>query len=335
MSEPLPTLSTRLAKVRILVVDDDPEMLQLLRNLLSKLGFQHIITATDGREGIRQIKASIANKTEIDLVLTDWVMSPMDGVEMMQFLRTSPDSPSPHIPIIVLSGRGEWNDVEKARDAGFNEYLIKPFTAKSLCQRITWVVDKPREFVMSPNYKGPCRRRRGVHLPEGVESDRRVRDLTTITPGKALKGKIGFDITMQQVLTPKVMEVAQKNIDIQAPQYRDLARKETIALMKMYREASLGNDVAKYLSQIKSRAFNLKSKSGIFGYSLASKVAHSLYMSCEHPLANEEHHLLVIQKHVETLYIIFEQDIKGEGDQLATDLLHSLETLINKYRKST
>src|SRR5687768_12817011 len=126
-SSNLPTLAKRLAKVRVLLVDDDVEMLQLLRGLLKQLGFLQIITATDGSEAIALLSDKKAMREhEIDLIITDWNMTPVTGIELLRFIRTSAESPNQYMPVIMLSGRGEWSDVEHARDAGFTEYLIKP-----------------------------------------------------------------------------------------------------------------------------------------------------------------------------------------------------------------
>src|SRR5690606_15423053 len=90
------------------------------------------------------------------------------GVELTHKIRTM-DSEKRFTPIIMLTGHGERFEIEKARDAGITEYLIKPFTAKTLCSRIIMVIDNTRSFVLAPEYKGPSRRRRSSDAPLGKE----------------------------------------------------------------------------------------------------------------------------------------------------------------------
>lgn len=324
-------LATRLSKVRVLLVDDDHEILHLIRGILIKLGFEHIINATDGSEAIQILKNSKSNKG-IDLVISDWNMLPVDGLELMRFIRTSPDSPNPFLPIIMLTGRGERADVEKARDAGFSEFLVKPFTAKSLCDRITLCVEQPREFVSSDSYKGPSRRRKEPKLPEGVTENRRKRNAVNTLPGKALKGKIGFDVSMQQIFTPEHVGGAQQYIDSNTDHFKQRALRDIAALMHTYRNACQVTERQKYYNKIKQLAFSIKSHSGTFGYDLGTHVAKSLYITCEKPMKSPEHQLIVVAKHIETLANVFQGDIKGEGGAVGKELMAGLNTLIQKYR---
>lgn len=328
----IPTLAARLSKVHVLVVDDDVEILQLLRGILDKLGFEHISAYTDASVPIRMFKNNEFTPP-IDLVITDWNMQPVSGLEFMTFLRHSSESPSPYMPIIMLSGYGEWKDVEIARDKGFSEYLVKPFSAKSLCDRIVLCVESPREFVSTDTYKGPSRRRRDGRLPVGVKEDRRKRTATNSIPGKALKSKIGYDINARQIFTREHVGEAQEFIDNAADAFRERAMKDIAELHHTYRNACLVPESEKYINTIKRRAFSLKSRAGIYGYHLASLVAKSLYSVCERPFPNPQSQLTVIEKHIETLRTIFVRDIQGEGDEVASQLLEGLETLILKYKK--
>lgn len=144
----------RLSKVNILVIDDDKAIANLIRNVLKNLGFGGLFVAHDADEGLKVIE-----KSPVDLIITDWEMEPVNGIELTKRVR-SMDSIKRFTPIIMLTGHGEKHEIETARDCGITEYLIKPFTAKSLCSRISTVVEMPRSFVVSKVYKGPSRRRR-------------------------------------------------------------------------------------------------------------------------------------------------------------------------------
>ena len=95
-----------------------------------------------------------------DIIFVDWVMSGMSGVELAQKIRSAPDSPNPFLPIIMLTGHTSIERVNLARDAGVNEFLAKPVSAKAILNRLVSVIEHPRPFVRTKSYFGPCRRRR-------------------------------------------------------------------------------------------------------------------------------------------------------------------------------
>lgn len=157
----------RLGKVTILVVDDDKAIANLIRNVLKNLGFGGVLVAHSAEEGLKLVE-----KSPVDLIITDWEMEPMNGIDMTKKIRLM-DSTRRFVPIIMLTGHGEKQEIEEARDCGITEYLIKPFTAKSLCSRISTVVEMPRSFVVGREYKGPSRRRRATDPASGTERRKR------------------------------------------------------------------------------------------------------------------------------------------------------------------
>ncbi len=96
----------------------------------------------------------------IDIVMTDLAMQPLDGIDFVRLLRNSPDSPNPMLPVIMITGHSTQARVFEARDAGVNEFLSKPVTARGVIERIAQVVENSRPFVRTPDYFGPDRRRR-------------------------------------------------------------------------------------------------------------------------------------------------------------------------------
>lgn len=142
-------------KITVLIIDDNMHMRSIIKELLRAVGIQDIKEAADPVEAFELIRT-----VPIDLVLVDFSMPIIDGVEFTQMVRTSSDSPNPYMPIVMITGHSERSRVHAARDAGVNEFLVKPVTAKSLIERITTVVNNPRSFVKSGGYFGPDRRRR-------------------------------------------------------------------------------------------------------------------------------------------------------------------------------
>jgi len=144
-----------LSEVDILIIEDNWILRSLLAEVLNGLGTPHPRVAKDGTQALTEIALKVP-----DLVITDWEMGPMDGIEFVRHVRDETASPCPALPIIMLTGHGEREKVEEARDAGINEFLIKPFTTHALYQRIVYVIERPQHFVRSGGYFGPDRRRK-------------------------------------------------------------------------------------------------------------------------------------------------------------------------------
>ena len=141
--------------LKILMVDDNPHMRVLLAEILKAVGVRHLFQAADGAEALEMLR-----REEIDIVMTDLAMQPLDGIDFCRLVRNSPDSPNPMVPIIMITGHSTLRRIGEARDVGANEFLAKPITARGVIHRITLIVEHPRAFVRTPDYFGPDRRRR-------------------------------------------------------------------------------------------------------------------------------------------------------------------------------
>jgi two-component system chemotaxis response regulator CheY len=141
--------------LKILLVDDNHHMRVLLTEILRAIGVRHVFEATDGAEALQLMRSH-----QIDIIMSDLAMQPLDGIDFVRLLRNSPDSPNPMAPVIMITGHSTMKRVNEARDVGVNEFLSKPVTARGVLERIGRVVENPRPFVRTSNYFGPDRRRR-------------------------------------------------------------------------------------------------------------------------------------------------------------------------------
>ena len=139
----------------MLLVDDNHHMRVLLTEILRAIGVRQVFEANDGAEALQTMRTH-----QIDIIMTDLAMQPLDGIDFVRLLRNSPDSPNPMAPVIMITGHSTQKRVQEARDVGVNEFLSKPVTARGVLERIAQVVDNPRSFVRAPAYFGPDRRRR-------------------------------------------------------------------------------------------------------------------------------------------------------------------------------
>lgn len=144
-----------LKNVTILIVDDNFPMLTLLKAMLTKFGIGTIITASNGKIGFNKFC-----KYNPDIVISDWMMDPKDGVDLAHMIRNDRSSPNPYVPFILMTGFSEEHRVVAARDVGITEFLLKPFSAVDLYKRLVTIIEAPRQFVRSKDFFGPDRRRR-------------------------------------------------------------------------------------------------------------------------------------------------------------------------------
>ena len=141
--------------VKILLVEDNVQMLQLLKTVLQSFGVGTVIACLNGEEAFKEF--CLHNP---DLVITDWLMTPCDGIMLSQKIRNEPLSPNPFVPIILMTGFSQERRVINARDTGVTEFLVKPFNARDLYKRIYQIIEKPRQFVKTEGFFGPDRRRK-------------------------------------------------------------------------------------------------------------------------------------------------------------------------------
>jgi two-component system, chemotaxis family, chemotaxis protein CheY len=149
------SVAVRYDLLKILIVDDNHHMRVMVAEILRALGVRHIYEAGDGAQGVKMMR-----NEPVDIIMTDLSMKPMDGIDFVRLLRNSPDSPGHMCPVIMITGHSTHQRVQEARNAGVNEFLAKPLTARGVIERLNQVIDHPRAFVRTPDYFGPDRRRR-------------------------------------------------------------------------------------------------------------------------------------------------------------------------------
>jgi two-component system, chemotaxis family, chemotaxis protein CheY len=132
----------RFPDLLVLIADQSVHMRRIVRDVISRGGIKRIVEAGDGAEAIEMFSTAIPN-----LMVVDWDMPMLTGEEFMRLVRTPATSPAPKVPIIMLMGNPQKNIVEKAIALGVNDVLVKPFSPKSLWQRMDQIIRYPREFV--------------------------------------------------------------------------------------------------------------------------------------------------------------------------------------------
>lgn len=142
------------SSLKILLIEDNQHMRSIVAAILKGSGIRNVREARDGAEGLDMLRQFPA-----DIALVDFNMDPIDGVEFTKMLRNASDSSNPYLPVVMITGHSERSRVIQARDAGVNEFVVKPLTARALLGRLDSVIMRPRPFIRCKTYFGPDRRR--------------------------------------------------------------------------------------------------------------------------------------------------------------------------------
>ena len=119
--------------MNVLVVDDYKTMLRILRNLLRQLNFSNIAEAENGAEALQKLR-----ETSFGLVVSDWNMEPMTGIQLLREVRADPKLK--HIPFVMITAESKSENVIAAKEAGVSNYIVKPFNAETLKSKLVSVL---------------------------------------------------------------------------------------------------------------------------------------------------------------------------------------------------
>jgi two-component system chemotaxis response regulator CheY len=119
--------------MKILIVDDARTMLQIIKGQFMQLGFNNLDLATDGQMALAKIKES-----KFDLVISDWNMEPMNGIDLLRAIRANPETQA--MPVILITAESKVENVVEAKKAGVNNYIIKPFNPVTLKEKLVAVI---------------------------------------------------------------------------------------------------------------------------------------------------------------------------------------------------
>lgn len=121
--------------MKILVVDDFPTMRRIIKNLLKDLGFENVDEAEDGAQGLEKLRGG-----SFEFVVSDWNMPNMDGLTMLQNIRADPNLAK--LPVLMVTAEAKKENIIAAAQAGANGYVVKPFTAATLEEKLNKIFEK-------------------------------------------------------------------------------------------------------------------------------------------------------------------------------------------------
>jgi DNA-binding response OmpR family regulator len=158
-------LVSALAGLKVCIVDADGEMRQMIRDALTGLGISQIRECADS-----DMAQQLIGEFDPDLCIYDWETGPTDAISFVRKLRASESDRQSEMRLIMITGNSNTRRVIDARNAGVDEFLVKPISLRALHGRLLTLVDNPRLFVRTSGYTGPDRRR---HCRPFAGGDRR------------------------------------------------------------------------------------------------------------------------------------------------------------------
>ena len=243
-----PSINFDPGSLRVLVVDDSAPMRGILGSILKSHGVFDIEMASDGLAALQQVR-----RRDFDFIICDLMMRGMDGFEFLRNLRTGLPSPSSETPTIILSSNADLNSILQARDAGMNEYLVKPVSSRMLWKRVVSVMKTSHNLGQGKAITAPS--------PRASKSSENV----DAGSGEASDEKRRPDDDAGEVFSPELMT-----------RYRVILKKEVDAISELVEEMSASREPSRsdWLDLVR-KTHDLKGHSGSFGYFLISGLAHA------------------------------------------------------------
>lgn len=346
------------SRLSVLVVEDSQFMRSLLVGILRALSIERILTAENGEEAISILspatkkKQSMVGLTGVDVVISDMFMPVVDGNMLLRWIRLSEKSPDRFLPFIMCSAAADREIIVKARDAGVTEFLAKPFSANTVAQRLTAIVEHPRQFIYCPTYFGPDRRRKSTPAKDERRTTTKD-DIETIHSGKELAALRNSDKKVWHIRLPKnlksklsagaggsdeppfdpeLIEAAEAKVADMEGDYADWVRESIDQLVQAHHRSIEDMDTAEtQLEVINKVALELRGQGGIFGYPLITQFGKSLYECTEEGAKVSPQLLDLINSHIDLIKVVINQKIKGEGGKMGKELLQSLNEAKQKH----
>ncbi len=356
--------------ISILVVDDNTFMRNLVVSTLRMLGISNIVARSSATAAIESLSESRRNPVgagvgTIDIVLSDFVMEEVDGALFLRWIRTSKQAPDRFVPFVMVSGAADQQIVEAARDAGVSEFLAKPFSAKSLADRILEVIKNPRQYVLAPGYFGPDRRRQDRPTSWSYaddyskpEKNRRVTEAAQIQvvharsnirtlrddvraiyfrPANRLRDKLGPNALRGQIdFDPLVIQAAENRIQEMVGDYAVWVKNYLDTMTRSYKALVEKEEEPKqHIVNINQIAHELRGQGGIFDYPLMTSFGKSLYDAMLDTRGKvTDNRLKLIEAHIDALRVVFNKRVRGDGGKIGAELLKDIERAVRKYSET-
>ncbi|MGE3143143.1 MAG: response regulator [Hyphomonadaceae bacterium] len=235
-----------LSALTALVVDENHFQRGITTDILRTSGVGRVLQTATGAEGWEMILAQ-----RPDCIFTDWLSGDTDALALTRLVRLGQDSPNRAMPIFMVTAQGARADVENARAAGMDAFLRKPLSVQAVAVRLVSVVAKPRRFIETTGYVGPCRRRRDD--PSYTGPRRRLSDKADAAPEAPDDEEVRREIAKARIAVVESLAQMLKPGDVNAARRVFAAARELHAAAVDSADTPLtqaANDLLRYLETL-------------------------------------------------------------------------------------
>lgn len=279
-----------LKKMKVLIVDPNSFMRGVVADSLRRLMVTHIMAAASAVEAF-----NVGRMFKPDIIFVDWDAGRMSGLEFTREIRRNTTGIQRETPIILLAGVIDHDQLMSARQSGINEFLLKPVSAQGVLSRVEEVVLRPRKFIDSRNYVGPCRRRKDD--PNYAGPWRRLTDEPPTKATSEMAKENAFKL--RQIIEGLTQYADRTNVDRQA------------GIRGMYRMLQQNADEVSRL-----------------GEDIIARVWNTSIRYIEGVGMTDTYDVEVVKYHFQTIAIIL--DMPEEAFLHRTSVANELERLVNK-----
>jgi two-component system, chemotaxis family, chemotaxis protein CheY len=354
-------------RLGILLIDDSSFLRTLMVDCLKALRVGAVHIAEDGHKAIAMLERraadpALALANPIDIIISNWQMKPGDGISFLHWVRHARATPDKFMPFLLFTAYTDTEQVEQARDRGADDVIAKPFSVKTVHDKIVSLVTREVIFVETAHYFGPDRRRQRV---AHAGDNRRVRDeqhddveciecdaaTAALLPPRthavrlyklknALAERVGLPAgygAARREEEKKQIDAAQKVLDAFSEKYPAYAEDQVLELLSLRRSLA-GNDFheplsaksAEILDGIRSVTHDLVGQGGTFGFPLVTRAAKSLNRLAGQITRLDGRKTELIQTHIQLLQLILSERRAGANHPQVWDAIVGLEVAVQK-----
>lgn len=318
-------MALKLSNLHVLIVEDIQPMKELISAVLKAQGIGMISSALDGEKGF-----DVYCKQRPDIILTDWHMPNLNGLDLTNKIRTSPQSPDKTVPIIMMSGYGSSQKISAARDMGVTEFLVKPFSAIDLSKRISSIIKTPRNFIITTDFAGPDRRRK-----ESADPIRNVRVnpkgyKQLIKANNLLQAKVGLGLIPHDMIlkSQSIIEKNQFNFKPTALFFLDQFRS---ALEEIHQNSHTSR---RSIENLIDPIMQIKANARIFKYTRLGDLASIMLNFLEGINDLDKDVLDICEAQHRTFTYIVQEELLGDAGSIGQKFENELEAVCKRYIQS-
>jgi two-component system, chemotaxis family, chemotaxis protein CheY len=319
-------MSESLRNFTILLSGHDKHIDGLLRVLFREMGFGPVAAAVSAEESVE-----VLNNKAIDFLVVHSELTDMGMLGFISHIRHQAEKAYRRIPIIAVLETPNALSIRHAQKAGINEFIAKPFSVGAVFRTVERLIERPRPFIISEVFVGPCRRGRGADNHDDRRGKLTNNTAQTLLPDFSLMHKLGKNVALKQLIPAHTMEKAETQLAGM--------REQAIAQIMTTSDVLFRSNFAEtYLTRSKSdlqslaeRSLEVSSRSGAFGYQPLVQVSYDLFLILG---AHEAKPIFpkLAHKHAEVLHFLVNHDM-GSGEGCAP-LCEELRVINARYLQS-